>query len=168
MSSHSCRVVAAHLLLRRPGQVLMLRRHNTGWEDGKYSVVAGHVEGGESAVGAVIREAYEEAGVSISVEDLEFAHVMHRRKADGDEKLDVWFACDRFTNAPYNAEPEKCDDLKWFSWDGLPQNVVPYVRTVLELIARGAKFSTYYGTELVHSTDQESRLHRFADDVKYC
>ena len=37
-------LIAVYLVLLRDEQVLMLRRHNTGYEDGNYSVIAGHVE----------------------------------------------------------------------------------------------------------------------------
>ncbi|MGD8997230.1 MAG: NUDIX hydrolase, partial [Anaerolineae bacterium] len=40
-------VSAVHLFLVRDGQVLLLRRSNTGYEDGNYSVVAGHLNGDE-------------------------------------------------------------------------------------------------------------------------
>ena len=36
--------VAVHLFFLRDDQILLLRRFNTGYEDGKYSVVAGHLE----------------------------------------------------------------------------------------------------------------------------
>src|SRR4051812_27606999 len=58
-------VVAVHLFLLRDDQVLLLRRQNTGYEDGNYSVIAGHVEGGEEIKAAMIREAREEAGITL-------------------------------------------------------------------------------------------------------
>ena len=56
----------------------MLRRFNTGYEDGNYSVIAGYLEGNETVIAAMIREAREEAGISIAAEDLRVVGVMHR------------------------------------------------------------------------------------------
>ncbi|MDQ7793756.1 MAG: NUDIX domain-containing protein [bacterium] len=68
-----------HLLLFREGRTLLLRRPNTGYEDGNYGVIAGHIESGETARGALCREAREEAGLDVDPEALSLCHLMHRQ-----------------------------------------------------------------------------------------
>ncbi|HEC35073.1 MAG TPA: NUDIX domain-containing protein, partial [Anaerolineae bacterium] len=79
---------AVHLFLVRDGKVLLLRRFNTGYEDGKYSVIAGHLDGNEEIKTAMIREAREEAGIEIAPQDLQVVGVMHRRSDD--ERIDFF------------------------------------------------------------------------------
>jgi 8-oxo-dGTP diphosphatase len=80
--------VAVHLFFFRDDRVLLLRRFNTGWEDGKYSVPAGHVDVGESVTEATIREAREEVGITLKPEDIEVIHVMHRKAEE--ERIDFF------------------------------------------------------------------------------
>lgn len=46
-------VTSVHLILIKEGEVLLLRRYHTGYEDGNYSVVAGHIDGNESVIRAM-------------------------------------------------------------------------------------------------------------------
>ena len=62
----------------RGNQILLLRRLNTGYRDGEYSVPAGHLDGNETVVAAAAREAEEEIGVRIEADDIRFSSVMHR------------------------------------------------------------------------------------------
>ena len=64
-------ITAVHLILIENERVLLLRRYNTGYEDGNYSVPAGHVEEDEDVIKAMQREAFEEIGIKIKKEDLE-------------------------------------------------------------------------------------------------
>jgi 8-oxo-dGTP diphosphatase len=89
------------------------------------------------------REAKEEAGIDIDVEDLEFVHVMHRHKADGSAKLDLFFRCKRWAGEVTNAEPHKCDLMDWFPGDGLPANTVPYVRAAISAVNDGRCFTEF-------------------------
>ncbi len=134
-------VVAVHLFLLRESQVLLLRRYNTGYGDGQYSVVAGHVDGGEEITAAMAREAREEAGIAIARGDLEVVGVMHRRSAE--ERIDFFLVARRWTGEITNREPDKCDELAWFDLDALPANVIPYVRRALDNYRAGRLFDSF-------------------------
>jgi len=133
--------VAVHLFFFRDDRVLLLRRFNTGWEDGKYSVPAGHVDVGESVTEATIREAREEVGITLKPEDIEVIHVMHRKAEE--ERIDFFLIARRWTGEITNQEPRKCDDLTWYPLSCLPSNVIPYVRQGLENYQNGILFSEF-------------------------
>jgi 8-oxo-dGTP diphosphatase len=141
--SHPTFPVAVHVLLLRGDEVLLLRRCNTGYEDGKLSVVAGHVEPGESVTQAALRETYEEIGVALSSAGLRFAGVMHRRS--GDERVDFFLAyrIESGREEPQNKEPEKCSELVWANLANLPDDTIPYVRAGIENFTSGVWFQEF-------------------------
>jgi len=133
--------VAVHLFLLRGNEVLLLRRFNTGYEDGNYSVPAGHLDGGETLCAAVVREAREEVGVVLAPQDVRVVGVMHRRAEE--ERIDFFVSAARWAGAPANCEPHKCDELRWCALDALPANVIPYVRRALDNFRRAVWFDTF-------------------------
>lgn len=135
-------VCAAYLLPMEGGKVLLLRRFNTGYEDGNYSLIAGHVDENEPVLQTMVREAEEEASITVRPEDLELAHVMHRRDTnENDERIDFFFKCKKWEGEIKNMEPHKCDDLSWFSLDDLPENMIGYIETALGLANKGQFYS---------------------------
>lgn len=134
---------AVHLLLIREGKTLLLRRFQTGWRDGEYSVIAGHIDGNEPISVAMQREAKEEGGIDVMIDDLRVVHTMHRMAEDGKEYIDFFFTTEKWEGEPYIAEPDKCDDLSWFMLSELPENMVPYVRVGLEKYRAGEPFSEF-------------------------
>lgn len=132
---------AVHLFFFSEEHILLSRRQNTGFMDGWYSVVAGHIEQGETVVETARREAAEEAGLDLEVNDIEVVQVMHRRSDD--ERIDFFVRVHTWEGEPLNLEPEKCDDLTWFPLEQLPENVVPYVRRALQNYQQGRWFDSF-------------------------
>jgi 8-oxo-dGTP diphosphatase len=138
-------VVAVHLLLLRGEEVLLLRRDNTGYEDGNYSVIAGHLDGNETASQAMVREAMEEAGIVVAPADLRFVHVMHRKEAAAaDERIDLFFVTTRWQGEPEISEPGKCSELRWAALNALPTNMVPYVRVALAHYGQHSAYAEFW------------------------
>ena len=123
--------------------MLLVRRRNTGYEDGRLSVVAGHVEPGESVTQATIREASEEVGVRISPERLRVVGVMHRKSHD--ERIDFFLTYRLGSDGeePRNCEPEKCSELVWAKLGSLPADTIPYVRVGIESFRRDVWFQEF-------------------------
>ena len=82
-------IASSYLLLVIDGKILLSRRFKTGYEDGKYSLPAGHIEDNESLTAGGAREIFEEIGIRIKPKDLTLVHVMHRKKDD--IRMDFFF-----------------------------------------------------------------------------
>ncbi len=128
--------ISMNVALRRTDEVLLIRRQGTGWNDGGYGLVAGHLEEGERPEDAAVREALEETGVRIRPADLTPFHVDYRASAAG-PYVDVFFSCERWSGTPRINEPDKADDLLWVPLADLPANMVEYMRAGLAVLARG-------------------------------
>jgi len=129
---------AVYILLEREGRLVFLRRFNTGYKDGKYTVPAGHVDAGEFPTETMVREVLEETDVKIDVSDLELVHVMYEK----DIYIDFYFKADEWSGEPVIGEPDKADDIAWFPQDTLPEDkVVEKVRKAIMLAQEGVLFS---------------------------
>lgn len=133
-------VAAAYVVLRRQDQVLLQLRAGTGYRDGYWALLAGHVDPGESVVEAAVREAREEGGVEIDPADLAPLTAMHRYEPGGpaiEQRLDVFFEARSWSGEPTLREPHRTAAIDWFGLDALPDPVVPHERTVLEALRTG-------------------------------
>jgi ADP-ribose pyrophosphatase YjhB (NUDIX family) len=134
--------VAVHLFLLNGENILLLKRYNTGFEDGNYSVIAGHLDGNEDVYNAIIREAKEEAGIDIVTTDIKIVQVMHRKKINED-RIDYFFCCKRWDNEIKNMEPKKCSKLKWYPINNLPENTVEYIKYSIKNYLENNSFTLF-------------------------
>jgi 8-oxo-dGTP diphosphatase len=121
----------ALMLKNNQGKTLLLRRANTGSWDGYFCHIGGGVDGNETLRQAAIREAHEEAGITIQPDDLRLIHVNHRPSELGEIVLFI-FEVLQWHGEPYNKEPHKHDMLDWYLPDQLPGPFLPWVKPVYQ------------------------------------
>lgn len=123
--------ISVQLLLENQNKILLMKRKNTGYEDGKYSLPGGHVEANEEIRKALIREAKEEIGININIEDVEFYKVLNRRVSENQEYVDFVFKTTRWSGNINNNEKDKCEEIIWVDKDNIPVNTLDFIPKVL-------------------------------------
>jgi len=115
-------------------QILLHRRKNTGYQDGKWDIAAsGHVDEGETAKMAVVRECAEELGIDVKIKDLSFVHLSHRvSNTGGRTYYDIYFVINKYHGIPKVIEPDKCSELRWFKIDDLPNEIIDIRKIALD------------------------------------
>ncbi|HQU08632.1 MAG: hypothetical protein B7X06_01595 [Verrucomicrobia bacterium 21-51-4] len=135
------------LCLFREHEILMIRRHQTGIDDGAYTVPIGTQEGNETALEALAREAQEEVGIVPDLDSAELIHTMLRKHTMPDgysfEQLDLFFKVTHFQGKIHNAEPHKCDAVGFFALNHLPPETTPFVRHALEAWQHGINYTEF-------------------------
>jgi 8-oxo-dGTP pyrophosphatase MutT (NUDIX family) len=92
---------------------------------------------------AIKREVFEEVHLDIPEHEFELVHVFHR-KSDADFFVVLCFKVDISKMAqPYNNEPEKHDDLKFFNIEQLPDNIIPAHKQAIECIKHNISYSEH-------------------------
>lgn len=140
MGKHNFRV-SVNLVLKKDDTVLLMRRFNTGWNDGKYALMGGHLEDGENPLDAVLRESQEELGIKINKKDIECLLTM----AVNPDHIYLYFGCSRFKGKVENKELDQCDDIQFFNINKLPDNIIDADKLALQTIAndKDTKFVTF-------------------------
>ncbi|MGH3651635.1 NUDIX domain-containing protein [Glutamicibacter sp.] len=131
----------SYAILRRGNDVLLQLRSGTGYMDGFWSTAAaGHVEPGEAADAAAVREAREELGIRIAGPQLQPLCTVHRNQPGGTRVgacVDFFFLVRQWSGTPRLMEPGKAAELRWFPLDALPRNLVEQERLVLSRLDSG-------------------------------
>jgi NAD+ diphosphatase len=103
---------AVIVLVRDAGRVLLARKPE--WAPGRYALVAGFVDNGESLEGAVAREVKEEVGVDVT--DIQY---VGSQNWPFPSQLMVGFVA-RYAGGAVAVDREELEDARWFAADALP------------------------------------------------
>ena len=127
------------LIINKGDEVLLIKRHKQhGRFEGDVHSFAGlwdrpggEVEFGESVEQAAIREAREEIGADIG--DIEMINYSEKLPDNIDKKhwVNIVVVARIVNGEPYNAEPDKHDDVQWFHYTKIPESTVPNTKETI-------------------------------------
>jgi NAD+ diphosphatase len=104
---------AVIVLVKQGDRCLLARKRE--WAPGRYALVAGFVDNGESLEGAVAREVKEEVGVD--VKDIEY---VGSQNWPFPSQLMIGFVA-QYAGGEITIDPEELEDARWFAPDALPE-----------------------------------------------
>ena len=133
-----------NLVIKKDDKILLFFRNDGffNYDGGWWVLPAGHIEQGETAQAAAIREAKEELDINIAPENIKCIHVMSNL-ASRTEGFDFFFEVSKYSGQIRNCEGDKCADMQYFTMDEIKnlKNVVSPTRISLANIAQGKFYS---------------------------
>lgn len=131
-------VLKTRLILYDRGKILLLRQ--TKPNGGNYTLVGGNIERQEYAKASLIREAEEEAGISLKEKDLQLVHVL-QKNTPTEQRIVLYFKAYRWGGELRARERHKFQEAVWYHLDELPRNLTGTVRHVLDEYRKGNMYS---------------------------
>ena len=123
------------------GKILLQRREGTKLWLGYLARPAGHIEVGENAYDALIREAKEELDIDISIDNIIDTFVVNRRNKSLLPYYDIYFEIGKYNGTIKINEPNKCSELVWTDLDKLPNDMIDFEKVAIYNNLNGIKFS---------------------------
>ena len=122
---------AVIVLVKDGDRVLLARKRE--WAPGRYALVAGFVDNGESLEGAVAREVKEEVGVDVT--DIQY---VGSQNWPFPSQIMLGFVA-TYAGGAVAVDEEELDDARWFPVDALPDGPSRHsiARFILDTHARG-------------------------------
>ena len=133
-------ILKSRLILLDQGKVLMLEQIPA--KGGNYSLPGGRIEQYEYAKDSLIRETNEEIGIRVRANDLELAHVLHKKTTNG-QRITLYFKAERWEGDVRVLEPEKFVKATWFPLTSVPTNTTSTVKHVLTEYQKGLMYSEF-------------------------
>lgn len=135
LEEHQLPFIGAYLLLFQ-GEKILLQRRSDPYLNGCYSLVAGHVEKGETIPEAMAREAQEEANLLLDPQRLSVKLAVQRPcssyRGGVADVIDFFVLATEFQGTLRNNEPDKCSELGFYELAHLPDRILPHVRLAIQ------------------------------------
>ena len=130
-------IVTAALV--REGRVLLVHRSpNRHVHPDVWDLPGGHIEAGETELGALAREMHEELDVQVTTGSATRLCRLEVGHGEGSVRLSAWIV-DEWEGTPANAAPDEHDEIHWFRPEELPPLIHEPIAEALVEAMRGAR-----------------------------
>ena len=121
-------------MILKDNKVLLILRKNNNEYNGIWSNPGGKVEENETVEEAVIRELKEELGIEVKI----VRKLSDYEDYGGDELHGVYpgYEVSIVHGEPGIEEPNKIEEIKYFSFDELPENIAPWTKQFVDDLKR--------------------------------
>jgi len=58
--------------------------------------------------------------------------VYRAKRDETGERVDLFFTAEKWSGEIVNAEPHKCDDIRWFPLNSLPENMMHHAKSAVD------------------------------------
>lgn len=118
--------VSVATILVNKDEKLLLGKRLSKHAYGVYSCPGGHLEFNEDPIDAAIRETFEETGIKLTRENINFFAYENTLFPNENKHYVVLFftATVNDDQIPINTEPTKCEGWNWYYWNNLPEPLI--------------------------------------------
>lgn len=145
-------IVCPNLLVICESKILLLKRADTAlFYPGYWHIPTGKIAEGESPSQAIIREAFEEVGLTINPELGTVVSINPQNFRDPKliwHSINLFYVAKDLQEAPINKEPHMHSEMDWFDVDNLPTPIIPTVKYGIEQYKVGKFYGEFGYPEL--------------------
>ncbi len=138
-------ILTSRLLLEYRDHYLYLAQTKSNGES--FTLPGGKIEGEEFAKEALIREAFEEAGIILTKKSLKLVHIVHKRLHSTTEII-FFFHAASWKGELKIKEPDKFRETVWFPIDERPKRLPAVIQSAMSKIDKGKIFSRFPNTKV--------------------
>lgn len=134
------------ILLNKNNEVLLGKRSGNRRGSGSWSLVGGKLKRGESIEETAQRELKEEINIDVATEDIYTVNMSTSIDSDGTQFVLIGTVVNSWKGEIKNMETDKCDELKFFPLNNLPDNMFYATKSNLELFVSEQFYDPYFNT----------------------